>query len=84
MMQSTSPVTTPAVSILFILSKTHTHLNIIHILMGSQGSSAGVVTRMRVGRYWVQFSAGAKDSTLSPTQASYYMGSMGEVVKVHS
>jgi len=36
--------------------------------MGSQGSSAGIVTRMRAGRSWVQFSAVARDSTLSPTQ----------------
>jgi len=67
MMQSTSPVTTPAVSNLLILSK-NTNLKITHILMGSQDSSAGIVTRMWTGRSWVQFSAVDGDSALSATQ----------------
>jgi hypothetical protein len=67
MMQSTSPVTTTAGSILFILSN-NTHLKIIHILMRSQDSSAGVVTRMWAGRSWVQLLAVARDSALSPNQ----------------
>jgi hypothetical protein len=65
MMQPTSPVTTPAVSILFILSK-DIHLKIIHVLVGSQGSSAGIVTIMGAGRSWVQFSAVARDFALLP------------------